>query len=114
MKTIFMLFISAVFVVYSIYQFMNRLEAKKNIVKQLLFIVLGMTLILMTLIDIDKKEKQEEHDRELMARIEYIAKTLKISNDGAKLVYEDINKPETVALANNIDRQIYLFYEKKT
>ena len=42
MKTIFMLFISAVFVVYSIYQFMNRLEAKKNIVKQLLFIVLGM------------------------------------------------------------------------
>jgi hypothetical protein len=113
MKTIFMLFISAVFVVYSIYQFMNRLEAKKNIVKQLLFIVLGMTLILMTLIDIDKKEKQEEHDRELMARIEYIAKKLKISNDGAKLVYEDINKPETVALANNIDRQIYLFYEKK-
>ena len=30
MKTIFMLFISAVFVVYSIYQFMNRLEAKKK------------------------------------------------------------------------------------
>lgn len=113
MKIIIMLFISALFLAYSLYQLISRFEAGKNIVKQLFLITLGVIFILMTLIDLDKKEKQEERDRELMERIEYIAKTLKISNNEAKLVYEDKNKPETVALANNINRQIHLFYEKK-
>lgn len=107
-----MLFISAVFLAYSLYQLISRFEAGKNIVKQLFLITLGVIFILMTLIDLDKKEKQEERDRELMERIEDIAKTLKISNNEAKLVYEDKDRPEIVALANNINRQIRLFYEK--
>lgn len=108
-----MLFISVVFLAYSLYQLISRFEAGKNIVKQLFLITLGVTFILMTLIDLDKKEKQEERDRELMERIEDIAKTLKISNNEAKLVYKDKDRPETVALANNINRQIRLFYESK-
>ena len=65
-----MLFISAVFLAYSLYQLISRFEAGKNIVKQLFLITLGVIFILMTLIDLDKKEKQEERDRELMERRE--------------------------------------------